>query len=72
MKRILLFIICFVAAISVQAQKAKLTGKVTNVKNDVLASVTVTLKSDKSQVTKTDIECTNGVIHVIDTVILPA
>ena len=56
MKRILLFIICFVAAVSVQAQKAKLTGKVTNVKNDVLASVTVTLKSDKSQVTKTDIE----------------
>jgi outer membrane receptor protein involved in Fe transport len=55
-KRILLFIICLVAAVSVQAQKAKLTGKVTNVKNDVLASVTVTLKSDKSQVTKTDIE----------------
>jgi len=25
-----------------------------------------------SKVTKTDIECTNGVIHVIDTVILPA
>ena len=56
MKRILLFIICFVAAISVQAQKAKLTGKVTNVKNELLASVTVTLKSDKSQVSKTDIE----------------
>ena len=56
MKRILLFIICFVAAVSVQAQKAKLTGKVTNVKNELLASVTVTLKSDKSQVSKTDIE----------------
>ena len=56
MKRILLFIICFVAAISVQAQKAKLTGKVTNVKNDVLVGVTLTLKSDKSQVSKTDIE----------------
>jgi outer membrane receptor protein involved in Fe transport len=55
-KRILLFIICFVAAVSVQAQKAKLTGKVTNVKNELLASVTVTLKSDKSQVSKTDIE----------------
>ncbi len=25
-----------------------------------------------SKVVKTDIECTNGVIHVIDTVILPA
>ncbi len=56
MKRILLFIICFVAAVSVQAQKAKLTGKVTNVKNDVLVGVTLTLKSDKSQVSKTDIE----------------
>jgi len=55
-KRILLIIICFVAAISVQAQKAKLTGKVTNVKNDVLVGVTLTLKSDKSQVSKTDIE----------------
>jgi outer membrane receptor for ferrienterochelin and colicin len=55
-KRILLFIICFVAAVSVQAQKAKLTGKVTNVKNDVLVGVTLTLKSDKSQVSKTDIE----------------
>jgi outer membrane receptor for ferrienterochelin and colicin len=55
-KRILLFIICFVAVISVQAQKAKLTGKVTNVKNDVLVGVTLTLKSDKNQVSKTDIE----------------
>ena len=56
MKRIILIIICFVAALSVQAQKAKLTGKVTNVKNDVLVGVTLTLKSDKSQVSKTDIE----------------
>ena len=56
MKRILLFIICFVAVISAQAQKAKLTGKVTNAKNDVLVGVTLTLKSDKSQVSKTDIE----------------
>lgn len=56
MKRILLFIISFVAVLSVQAQKAKLTGKVTNVKNDVLVGVTLTLKSDKSLVSKTDIE----------------
>lgn len=56
MKRILLFIICFIAAASVQAQKAKLTGKVTNAKNEVLVGVTVTLKSDKNQVSKTDIE----------------
>lgn len=56
MKRILLFIICFVAATSAQAQKAKLTGKVTNGKNEVLVGVNVTLKSDKNQVTRTDIE----------------
>ncbi len=56
MKRILLFIICFVAATSVQAQKAKLTGKVTNAKNEVLVGVNVTLKSEKNQVTRTDIE----------------
>ncbi len=56
MKRILLFIICFLAAVSVQAQKAKLTGKVTNAKNEVLVGVTVTLKSDRNQVSKTDIE----------------
>ena len=64
MKRILLFIICFVAAISVQAQKAKLTGKVTNVKNDVLVGVTLTLKSDKSQVSKTDIEVDSVLISI--------
>ncbi len=26
---------------------------------------------DKARVVKTDIECANGVIHVIDTVVLP-
>jgi outer membrane receptor protein involved in Fe transport len=55
-KRILLIIICFVGVLSVQAQKAKLSGKVTNAKNDVLVGVTLTLKSDKNQVSKTDIE----------------
>jgi len=33
--------------------------------------VTFSLKINDATVTKTDIECTNGVIHVIDTVILP-
>ena len=56
MKRILLFIICFSAILTAQAQKAKLAGKVTNVKNEVLVGVTVTLKSDKNLVSKTDIE----------------
>ena len=56
MKRILLFILCFVTIASVHAQKAKLIGKVTNVKNELLVGVTVTLKSDKNLVSKTDIE----------------
>ena len=56
MKRILLFIICFAAVVTAQAQKAKLTGKVTNGKNEVLVGVNVTLKSEKNQVTRTDIE----------------
>jgi len=30
-----------------------------------------TVMVDKAKVTKTDIECSNGVIHVIDTVVLP-
>jgi uncharacterized surface protein with fasciclin (FAS1) repeats len=39
-----------------------------------VAKITVkdgTVKVDNANVVKTDIECTNGVIHVIDTVILP-
>jgi uncharacterized surface protein with fasciclin (FAS1) repeats len=30
-----------------------------------------TVKIDGANVTKTDIECSNGVIHVIDAVVLP-
>ena len=30
-----------------------------------------TVMVDKAEVTKTDIECSNGVIHVIDSVVLP-
>ena len=30
-----------------------------------------TVMVDKAKVTKTDIECSNGVIHVIDSVVLP-
>jgi uncharacterized surface protein with fasciclin (FAS1) repeats len=39
-----------------------------------VAKITVkdgAVKVDNANVVKTDIECTNGVIHVIDTVILP-
>jgi uncharacterized surface protein with fasciclin (FAS1) repeats len=41
--------------------------------SDVKISTTGGVKlNGTSTVTKTDIECTNGVIHIIDTVILPA
>jgi uncharacterized surface protein with fasciclin (FAS1) repeats len=47
----------------------------TKVKTVQGASITVGLKGgvtvDKAKVVKTDIEASNGVIHVIDTVILP-
>ncbi len=56
MKRILLFIIFFNSVFAAQAQKAKLAGKVTNEKNQNLVGVTLTLKSDRNQVSKTDIE----------------
>jgi len=53
----LLLLICFVGfAIISQAQKAKITGKITSVKNESLIGVSLTLKSDKTQVAKTDIE----------------
>jgi uncharacterized surface protein with fasciclin (FAS1) repeats len=41
--------------------------------SDVAITTTNGVKlNGKSNVVKTDIDCTNGVIHVIDTVILPA
>ena len=56
MKRILLLIGFIGLTFIAQAQKAKLTGQITSSKNDALSSVTLTLKSDKTQVAKTDVE----------------
>ncbi len=56
MKRLLLLICFIVTAFIAQAQKAKLSGKVTSARNESLIGVTITLKSDRSQVTKTDVE----------------
>jgi outer membrane receptor for ferrienterochelin and colicin len=53
----LLILIGFIGIATIsQAQKAKLTGKITSSKNEALASVSLTLQSDKTQVSKTDIE----------------
>jgi len=53
----LLLLICFVGfAIISQAQKAKIAGKITSVKNEALIGVSLTLKSDKTQIAKTDVE----------------
>ena len=56
MKRLLLLICFIVTAFITQAQKAKLSGKVTSARNESLIGVTITLKSDRNQVTKTDVE----------------
>ena len=56
MKRLLILIGFIGIATISQAQKAKLTGKITSTKNEALASVSLTLQSDKTQVSKTDIE----------------
>ncbi len=56
MKRLLLLIILINASLILNAQKAKVSGKITNAKNESLIGVTVVLKSDKSQVTKSDVE----------------
>ena len=56
MKRISLVILIIFSAIFANAQRVKLSGKVTNNKNEALIAVTVTLKSDKTQTTKTDVE----------------
>ncbi len=56
MKRLLILIGFIGIATITQAQKAKLTGKITSSKNEALASVSLTLQSDKTQVSKTDIE----------------
>ena len=57
MKRLLLLLIILInASLILNAQKAKVSGKITNAKNESLIGVTVVLKSDKSQVTKSDVE----------------
>ena len=56
MKRISLVILIIFSAFISNAQKAKVSGKVTNNKNESLIAVTISLKSDKTQTTKSDVE----------------
>ena len=56
MKRISLVILIIFSAFISNAQKAKVSGKVTNNKNESLIAVTVSLKADKTQTTKSDVE----------------
>ena len=56
MKRIIL-LICFTSAQFVlYAQKATITGKITNVKNETLVGVTIQLKGEGSRTIKSDVE----------------
>ena len=55
-KRIFILTILIATTIFASAQKAKVAGKVTNTKNESLIGVTVSLKADRNQVTKTDVE----------------
>lgn len=47
------------------------TAKTVNGQNVTILVKDGTVMVDKAKVTKTDIMCTNGVIHVIDAVVLP-
>ena len=56
MKRLLLLVFLISSVLLSQAQKAKLSGKVTNARNETLIGVTISLKSDRGQFTKTNVE----------------
>ncbi len=55
-KRLFILITIIFSTLFAQAQKAKFIGKVTNTKNEALIGVTVSLKGDRAQSTKTDVE----------------
>ena len=55
-KRLFILIAIIFSTLFAQAQKAKLVGKVTNAKNESLIGVTVSIKGERSQTTKTDVE----------------
>ena len=56
MKRLFILITIILSAVATQAQRAKLSGKVTNAKNEALIAVTVSLKGEGTSVTRSDVE----------------
>jgi len=63
-----------IPAKAMAADVVKLDGKKVKTVQGSEATIKVeggSVMIDKAKVVKTDIECKNGVIHVIDTVILP-
>ena len=56
MKRLFILITIILSAVATQAQRAKLSGKVTNAKNEALIAVTVSLKGEGTNVTRSDVE----------------
>ena len=78
MKKALIIISCCLFTITLSAGKVmaadvvKLkSAKTVNGQNVTIMVKDGTVMVDSAKVTKTDIMCTNGVIHVIDAVILP-
>ncbi len=56
MKQLLSILFLLVFSATISAQKSKIVGKVTNSKNEALASVTVKLSGAASAMTRTDVE----------------
>ena len=56
MKRLFILITIIFSTLFAQAQKAKLSGKVTSAKNEALVAVSITLKGEKNSITRSDVE----------------
>jgi TonB-dependent receptor len=55
-KRLFILITIIFSTLFAQAQKAKLSGKVTSAKNEALVAVSITLKGEKNSITRSDVE----------------
>lgn len=72
LKKVLLYHVVPGKIVAADVMKLKNGTKVKTVEgSEITVKVTPTVMVNNAKVTKTDIEATNGVIHVIDTVIMP-